>query len=47
MSKFWWGTAIASIYSGYFGEGKGYPFQYSGLENSMDGIVHGVAKCQT
>ena len=26
------------------GEGKGYPFQYSGLENFMDGIVHGVAK---
>ena len=26
------------------GEGKGYPFQYSGLENSMDCIVHGVAK---
>ena len=25
------------------GEGKGYPFQYSGLENSMD-VVHGVAK---
>ena len=25
-------------------EGKGYPFQYSGLENSMDCIVHGVAK---
>ena len=25
------------------GEGKGYPFQYSGLENSMD-IVHGVAE---
>ena len=24
-------------------EGKGYPFQYSGLENSMDFIVHGVA----
>ena len=23
------------------GEGKGYPFQYSGLENSMDCIVHG------
>ena len=23
-------------------EGKGYPFQYSGLENSMDCIVHGV-----
>ena len=28
-------------------EGKGYPLQYSGLENSMDSIVHGVAKSQT
>ena len=26
------------------GERKGYPLQYSGLENSMDYIVHGVAK---
>ena len=26
------------------GEGKGYPLQYSGLENSMDCIVLGVAK---
>ena len=26
------------------GEGKGYSFQYSGLENSMDSIVYGVAK---
>ena len=26
------------------GEGKGYPLQYSGLENSMDWIVQGVAK---
>ena len=26
------------------GEGKGYPFQYSGLENSKDCIVLGVAK---
>ena len=26
------------------GEGKGYPLQYSGLEKSMDCIVHGVAK---
>ena len=26
------------------GEGKGYPHQYSGLENSMDCIVYGVAK---
>jgi len=25
------------------GEGKGYPFQFSGLENSMDYIVHGVS----
>ena len=28
------------------GEGKGYPLQYSGLENSMDCIVHGVSKSQ-
>ena len=28
-------------------EGKGYPLQYSGLENSMDCIVHGVAKSWT
>ena len=28
------------------GEGKGYPLQYSGLENSMS-IVHGVAKSWT
>ena len=26
------------------GEGKSYPLQYFGLENSMDCIVHGVAK---
>ena len=29
------------------GEGKGYPLQYSGLENSMDNIVHGVTKSWT
>ena len=28
-------------------EGKGYPLQYSGLENSMDCIVHGFAKSWT
>ena len=28
-------------------EGKGYPLQYSGLENSMDCIVHGVSKSWT
>ena len=27
-------------------EGKGYPLQYSGLENSMDCIVHGVTESQ-
>ena len=26
------------------GKGKGYPLQYSSLENSMDCIVHGVTK---
>ena len=26
------------------GEGKGYPLQYSGLENSMNHIVHGVER---
>ena len=29
------------------GEGNGYPLQYSGLENSMDCIVHGAAKSRT
>ena len=29
------------------GERKGYPLQYSGLENSMDCIVNGVAKSRT
>ena len=28
-------------------EGKGYPLQYSGLENSMDYVVHGVIKSRT
>ena len=32
---------------GSHGEGKGYPLQYSGLENSMDYIVHRVTKSQT
>ena len=33
--------------SGRFtGEGIGYPLQYSGLEDSMDCVVHGVAKSQ-
>ena len=29
------------------GEQKGYPLQYSGLENSMDCVVHGDAKSRT
>ena len=29
------------------GEGKSYPLQYSDLENSIDWIVHGVAKSLT
>ena len=29
------------------GEGIGYPLQYSGLEKSMDCIVHAVAKSRT
>ena len=29
------------------GQGRGYPLQCSGLENSMDYIVHGVAKSRT
>ena len=28
------------------GDGKGYPLQYSGLESSMDCIVHEVTKSQ-
>ena len=29
------------------GEGKDYPLQYSGLENSMHCIVHGITKSRT
>ena len=29
------------------GKEKGYPLQYSGLENSMDCIVHGVTDLDT
>ena len=29
------------------GEGKGSPLRYSGLENSTDRVVHGVAKSRT
>ena len=29
------------------GEGKGYPLQYSGLENSTDCSIHGITKSRT
>ena len=29
------------------GEGKGYPLQYSGLENAMDCVVYGVPESDT
>ena len=29
------------------GEGKGYPLQYSDLENPMDYMVHGVSRSRT
>ena len=38
---------ILGLEKGMAGEGNGYPLQYSGLENSMDCIVHGVTKSQT
>ena len=31
----------------FLGEGKGYPLEFSDLENSMDFTVHGVAKSWT
>ena len=29
------------------GQKKGHPLEYSGVENSMDCVVHGVAKSHT
>ena len=43
-----WETWIRSLdWKNSPGEGKGYPLQYSGLENSMGCIVHGVTKSWT
>ena len=43
-----WETWVQSLDLGRSpGEGKGYPLQYSGLENSSDYIVCGVAKSWT
>ena len=40
-----WETWARSLgWGGSPGEGKGYPLQYTGLENSMDLRVHEVAK---
>ena len=41
------GTGSAPGFGRSPGEGKGYPLQYSGLENSMDCIVHGATKSRT
>ena len=43
----WETWALSLGWEGCLEKGKGYPFQYSGLENSMDCIVHGVAKSWT
>ena len=40
-----WETWVRSLVRSP-GEGKGYPLQFSGLENSMDCIVLGIAKSQ-
>ena len=43
-----WETWVLSLgWEDSPGEGKGHPLRYSGLENSIDCIVHGVAKSWT
>ena len=43
-----WKTWVRSLgWEDSPGEVKGCLLQYSGLENSMDCVVHGVAKCRT
>ena len=42
-----WETWVRSLgWEDPLEKGKAYSLQYSGLENSMDCIVHGVAKSQ-
>ena len=41
------GLGLTAGLGGSPGDGKGCPLQYSGLENSKDCIVHGVAESQT
>ena len=43
MKETWVQSWVGKIH----GEGKGYSLHYSGLENSMDYTVHGVAKSRT
>ena len=43
-----WETLVQSLgWEDPLGKGKATQLQYSGLENSMDCIVHGVAKSRT
>ena len=43
-----WETWVQFLGLGRFpGEGKGYPLQYSGLENPMDYVVHDVIVSDT
>ena len=43
-----WETWVPSLgWEDPLEKGKDYPLQYSGLENSMDCIVHGVTKSRT
>ena len=43
-----WETWVGSLgWEDPLEKGKAYPLQYSGLENSVDCMVHGVAKSQT
>ena len=43
-----WETWVPSLgWEDPLEKGKGYPLQYSGLENSTDCIVHGVTKSRT
>ena len=43
-----WGTWVGSLgWEDPLQRGKANPLQYSGPENSMDCVVHGVTKSQT
>ena len=43
-----WKTWVPSLgWEDPLEKGKAYPLQYSGLENFMDCIVHGVTKSRT